>query len=102
MHSKEFVQKMKERLVEEKERLSEEVAQFGRHTEIGDIEDEKATEIEMDEVNEDIAETLRADLKKIEVALVKIENGTYGTTSDGREIPEARLEAIPWADSLVE
>lgn len=102
MHPQEFVQRMKERLLEEKDRLNEELSQFSHHTEVGDREDENASEIEMDEVNEDIAETLRADLKKVETALSKIDAGTYGLTADGEEIPESRLEVIPWADTLVD
>lgn len=102
MYKKEFVEKMKERLVEERERLQDELGQFGHHQEIGDRSDDNALEIEMDEVSEDIAETLRADLAKVEKALQKIEDGTYGMTEDGKEIPEARLEVIPWADTLAE
>ncbi len=102
MHSKEFVEKMKERLLEEQERLQDELKQFGHHQEIGNRDDDNALEIEMDEVSEDIAETLRSDLKKVESALQKIETGSYGMTEDGQMIPEARLEVIPWADSLTE
>jgi DnaK suppressor protein len=103
MHSQEFVSRMKERLVEEKERLVEELKDFSQHNDIGsDAPDDKASESELDEVNEDIAETLRADLKKVEAALVKIDAGTYGMTDDGQMIPEDRLEVIPWADTLAQ
>lgn len=101
MPSTEFAQKMKERLLEEKERLSEELASLSAHTELGDEEDENASEVVLDEVNQDIAATLKADLEKIDKALKKIEEGTYGITEDGKEIPEARLEVLPWADSEV-
>ncbi len=102
MHSQEFVQKMKERLLEEKERMQEELESVAHHTEVGDEADENATEVYTDEVNEDIAETLRADLKKIDAALERIEKGSYGMTAEGEMVPESRLEVIPWADTLAE
>ncbi|MEK7075614.1 MAG: hypothetical protein AAB948_02380 [Patescibacteria group bacterium] len=102
MPSKEFVEKMNERLLEEKERLSGELSELSSHTEMGDEDDENAQEVGNDEVSQDIAATLKADLKKIESALKRIEDGSYGMTADGQEIPEARLEVLPWADSIVE
>ena len=37
-------------------------------------------------------------LGEIDAALQRIENGTYGTcTNCGSQIPEERLEALPWA-----
>ncbi len=101
MHAPEFVQKMKERLLEEKERLNEELASLTAHTEMGDEEDENASELALDEVNQDIAATLKADLEKIDQALAKVEQGTYGLTADGKDIAEARLEVLPWADTEV-
>ncbi len=42
-------------------------------------------------------------LKQIEKALAKIEEGTYGICElTGKEIPKARLEAIPYATMTVE
>ena len=40
----------------------------------------------------------RKILIEIDIALSRIENGTYGICeNDGEPIPNARLEAIPWA-----
>ena len=37
-------------------------------------------------------------LRDVEDALARIEDGTYGTCIDcGEDIPEARLNAVPWA-----
>ena len=102
MPSQEFVQKMKERLIEEKERLNEELAGLQEHTEMGDEEDENASEVEIDVVNHDIADTIKADLDKIDAALKRIEDGTYGVDAEGKEISESRLEVLPWADTNVE
>lgn len=40
----------------------------------------------------------RGELEKVEAALRKLDDGTYGTCgSCGNPIPRERLEAIPWA-----
>ena len=42
-------------------------------------------------------------LKQIDRALAKIDDGTYGICDlSGKEIPKARLEAIPYASMTVE
>jgi len=42
-------------------------------------------------------------IKQIDSALEKIENGTYGVCEGtGKNIPEARLNAIPWTPFTVE
>ncbi|HZT84970.1 MAG TPA: TraR/DksA C4-type zinc finger protein [Gaiellaceae bacterium] len=42
-------------------------------------------------------------LGAIDAALTRIEDGTYGTcTNCGREIPEGRLEASPWASLCID
>lgn len=102
MHSEEFVQKMKERLLEEKERVTEELADLDAHTERGDDAEENIQEMEVDQVNQDIIAQLKGDMEKIDSALTSIEKGTYGVTAEGEIIPEARLEVIPWADTNVE
>src|SRR4051812_45680410 len=102
MHSKEFLERMKERLIEEKANLTEELNSLVETTDVGEESDENATAFQIDEVNSDISATIKADLEKIEKALKKIEAGTYGVTEDGREISEERLEVLPWADSIVE
>ena len=45
----------------------------------------------------------RATVEKIDAALARIENGTYGICQKtGKTIPKARLQAIPWATERVE
>lgn len=55
---------------------------------------------EIDETNDEVLEPLTESeeklLEKIELALMKIENGSYGMCVNcSREIPKARLEAKP-------
>jgi|SRR5579872_1089878 len=103
MHSKDFIERMKNSLLEERERLQEELDETSAHTEMGDDEDSEAQEFELDEVNQDIIAQLKEDLAKIDAALVRIEKGGYGVCQvGGEDIPESRLEAIPWAETCVE
>jgi DnaK suppressor protein len=42
-------------------------------------------------------------LAEIDAALKRIEDGTYGICSNcGKEIPEERLEALPWATLCID
>ena len=44
---------------------------------------------------------MTVDLAKIEKALAKIQAGSFGTDDEGKEISEARLRAMPWADKAI-
>ncbi len=101
MLSNEFIEEMKSKLLSEKERLSVDLAQTPAHTEVGEDYDENATEIQVDEANQDVRAMMSTDLAKIEKALAKIEAGTYGTDDDGQDISEERLRALPWADKAI-
>ncbi len=101
MLSQEFIQEMKAKLLAEQEILKNDLAGLSQHSEVGDDLDENATELQMDEVNQNQIERMTADLVKVETALEKIEAGTYGVDNDGVEISEDRLRAIPWADKAI-
>src|SRR5207249_5772298 len=58
-----------------------------------------ATHLHDREVEEGLAERFRDELAAIERAEERIEQGTYGISIEsGGPIPDARLEAIPWAE----
>lgn len=101
MPSQEFIEEMKAKLLEEKDRFTAEVSALPEHTDVGDESDENATEEQIDEVNSDLRSRMNADLEKIEKALAKIDAGTYGTDDEGNEISEERLRVIPWADQAI-
>lgn len=101
MLSQEFIDEMKAKLLEEKSQLEADLNTIPEHTEVGDDLDENATEIQMDEVSQNLSESASSNLEKINIALQKIEQGTYGIDSDGNEIAEERLRAIPWADKAI-
>ncbi len=101
MLSQDFINEMKERLLEEKTRLEEELKGYQPHTELGDDMDDSAQEVADDEVSQDAIAAIKEDLEKIDRALEKIDDGTYGTDDDGKDISEDRLRAIPWADKAI-
>jgi RNA polymerase-binding transcription factor DksA len=101
MLSKEFIEEMRSKLLEEKQRLTEDMAAMTGHTEVGEDYDENATEVQIDDMHQDMSGRMKADLDKIEIALSKIDAGTYGTDDEGNEIPEDRLRAIPWASTNI-
>lgn len=101
MLSQEFVSEMKQKLVESKEKLEQDLAGLSPHTEIGSNPDESAEEVELDEVNQDMIARINQDLAKIKKALEKIEAGTYGVDDAGNQISEARLRVLPWADKAI-
>lgn len=50
-----------------------------------------------------LIESERQILREIQEALVRIEDGTYGTCQGtGKPIPRVRLEAVPWAKYTIE
>ena len=101
MLSKEFIEEMRVKLLDEKKLLTTDSAGLAEHTELGTGFDENAQEVELDEVNADMRNRMQGDLEKIEKALSKIEAGTYGTDDEGKEISEERLRVIPWADEAI-
>jgi len=62
-----------------------------------------ATDLYDDELDEGLADRLRQELAAIERAEQRVEQGTYGlSVESGEPIPDARLEAIPWAERTAE
>ncbi|MCC5816080.1 MAG: TraR/DksA C4-type zinc finger protein [Leptospira sp.] len=70
--------------------------------EMGDIAD-IASEINNEALSSVLTEVEIDTLKQIELALEKIDNGTYGICEGTKKkIPVARLKAIPWTRYTVE
>ncbi len=64
---------------------------------------EQATERENDEVLQELANEARIDLRLINAALQRIEEGEYGLCiSCSKDINEKRLQAFPEADKCIE
>ncbi len=64
---------------------------------------DSASELYDDERDEGLAERLREELAAIERAEKRVQKGTYGRSIiSGEPIPDARLEAVPWAELTVQ
>ena len=64
---------------------------------------EQATETENDEVLAALENETNATIASIKKALKRMEEGTYGLcVVCGEEIPEARIEALPYTDKCFE
>ncbi|MBI5530702.1 MAG: TraR/DksA family transcriptional regulator [Candidatus Doudnabacteria bacterium] len=96
-----FIEEMKTKLLAQKAKMQADLADLKPHQELGGDLDSSAQEVEDDEVSRDLIAKLSADLERIEKALAKIEDGTYGTDDEGKEISQERLAALPWADKAI-
>jgi DnaK suppressor protein len=64
---------------------------------------DSGTELYEDERDEGLSDRLREELAAIERAERRLKEGTYGrSVRSGEPIPDARLEAVPWAELTVE
>jgi DnaK suppressor protein len=73
-----------------------------KFTEIGNEEGENASEVEQFGNELSVAEDLEARLRKVQAALTRVEDGSYGKCSvGGEEIEEARLAAEPAAETCI-
>jgi DnaK suppressor protein len=99
-------ERARQRLSEERSRVERELAAIGESPAgSGEPEDTGDQAAELDQAERDAA--IRDDLKRtlaaIERAQQRLEDGSYGVSvvSD-KPIPDERLEALPWADRLVD
>jgi DnaK suppressor protein len=64
---------------------------------------DEGEQIEEGQVDEAVAEQLRAELEAVGRAEKRLEEGTYGLSIEsGDPIPAQRLETIPWAERTPE
>jgi DnaK suppressor protein len=62
-----------------------------------------AADLHLDELDEGLADDLRAELAALHRAEDRLAAGTYGLSIEsGRVIPDARLEAVPAAELTIE
>ncbi|CAA9210853.1 MAG: hypothetical protein AVDCRST_MAG76-107 [uncultured Acidimicrobiales bacterium] len=89
--------------IREAEALKAEADQMALDAEPGDTQfDDESGEGSTTAVDRErdlaLSAQARAEVADIDVALDKIDDGTYGTCDKcGKAIPKARLEVIPWA-----
>jgi DnaK suppressor protein len=96
-----------ELLRRERERIERELARLGRgdDDELSHVDQhlaDEGSELYEDERDEGIADSLREELAAIGRAEQRLEEGVYGlSVQSGEPIPDARLEAVPWAERTV-
>src|SRR5450755_3217483 len=99
----------RELLARERHRIETELPHHRGRSESSKLSDvdqhmaDDATNLYEDELDEGIVDQLREQLAAIERAEQRLKDGTYGTSvQSGEPIPDARLEAVPWAERTVE
>ena len=95
----------RERLAEERVRIERALARLAEREDGDELSlidqhpADYATELFDAELEQGLAEQLRAELEAIERAEKRLEDGTYGrSVESGEPIEDGRLEAIPWAE----
>ncbi len=111
MLEKTTLEELKEMLLEEKEKLEADLNKIAIKTDdgykakiedLGREEDDNAEEMEEKEASQGLINVLSGNLKEVDGALAKMENGTYGHCENcDEEIPVERLRAYPAATSCV-
>ena len=71
------------------------------YPEVGQTDDENASESTQFGTDLAVSRDLEIKLTKIETALARIADGSYGRCIGGDEIEEERLRAIPEADTCI-
>ena len=112
---KELLKKFESSLLEEKKKLEDELSRFAKlnpqgenhfdaeFPNMGDKEDENASEVEQFSTNLTLGRALEASLKDVNKALERINDGTYGNCRYcGKDIGEKRLMARPTSTSCIE
>lgn len=62
-----------------------------------------ATQTYERELDEGLEQDAREQVRQVEKALARLESGEYGRCEVcGKEIPEERLEAVPWATLCID
>jgi RNA polymerase-binding transcription factor DksA len=101
--ARQLLERERERVLRE---LGELRAEQGGDGELSAIDQHPAdvgTELFEEERDQSLINRLEQDLEAIERAFKRLEQGTYGlSVESGAPIPDARLEAVPWADRTVE
>ncbi|MDW8059958.1 MAG: TraR/DksA C4-type zinc finger protein [Thermomicrobium sp.] len=104
-----WLEQMRERLLQRRreleqqrrsvlQELAEEVQSQAEEGTVATHPADAASDVAMAEFDQTILRTLEEELHEIQLALDRIEHGTYGLCVDcGRPIERERLEAIPWA-----
>ncbi|MEI6447407.1 MAG: molecular chaperone DnaK [Actinomycetes bacterium] len=83
--------------------LELDAAQDARDSAEDAVPEDRAADLTRFETDQALAARLSRELELIDAADARLREGTYGiSVVSGDQIPDERLEAIPWADRTVE
>lgn len=100
--TEQFIQKQKDLLAAEKEKIEEQIKKLTKYPDYGELEGDNAQELTDYENNLSIDDQLESVLKKVKGALKAINDGTYGLCKQCQEsIEQGRLKIMPYADLCV-
>ena len=100
--SKEFIEKQREILLNEKSRIESKIKQLKKYPDYGADEEDNIQEISDYESNLSIEGQIEFILVKIDKALKAIDDGTYGQClACEQQIEGGRLEIMPYAELCV-
>ncbi|MBX4191779.1 MAG: hypothetical protein KW804_03200 [Candidatus Doudnabacteria bacterium] len=116
MISKELIQENKKKLLDEQKRIKTILGHTDtkdgkgefpgdykpKFDELGNEEGENASEVENFGNQLGVTMDLETRLKKVDSALARIDDGSYGICTEGDEIDSARLRAEPAAETCIE
>lgn len=100
MYSDEFLARMRDKLLNEKQEVLKKIEAFSQDEEPIDNPnfDDLGNDAVEDIIEEKVIKAHEQILKKIDAALERMDQGTYGFCDDTQEyIPENLLEKVPWA-----
>jgi len=102
MLSSEMMQKLKDQLLAEQDRLENKIKQLAEFPDYGSNEDDNAKELADYESNLGLEEQLKYLLSKVKRALKSIDAGTYGKCRKCQKaIESGRLEIMPYAELCI-
>ncbi|MFA6963788.1 MAG: TraR/DksA family transcriptional regulator [Patescibacteria group bacterium] len=100
--TEQYIEKQKEAMLAEKERIAEQIKKLKKYPDYGDISDDNTQELTDFENSMAVDDQLEVVLKKINKALKSIDSGAYGKCAKcGDEIETGRLKIMPYADLCV-
>ncbi len=97
-------EKVRQTLLKKRDELEYRVTRLNRDARKGLDRDwqEQASELANKDVREALGKEATQEIARIEKALVRLDNDRYGICAAcGEQIPEARLEAYPYAERCV-
>jgi DnaK suppressor protein len=100
-------ERARELLSAERERIERALARHGAAAAGGEADEYDAANLAPalleEEIDEGLAEDLRAELAAVERAEQRLADGTYGVSVEsGLPIPDERLEAVPTAELTID